>query len=168
LQLACVPDTRQSRQAYWWLLNFFTLVGDFAPNRDQLVQLPGIYTKESIHTIFKHHIKKTYTGDEDNEPLSLSGFKDLWYRVFSKVRITRFCQVCGKCATCHWIYERQEIFKSEEDLSNIKYLASVHKILIEMERGVYINKRQLAQDHPELYMSLIIDGMSNVSSLFNL
>ena len=29
-----------------------------------------------------------------------------------------------------------------------------------MERETYVKKRQLAQENPELYMSLIIDGMS--------
>jgi len=29
-----------------------------------------------------------------------------------------------------------------------------------MERSVYVRKRQLAQERPDLYMSLIIDGMS--------
>jgi len=32
--------------------------------------------------------------------------------------------------------------------------------MIEMERSAYVHKRQLAQEHPDLYMSLIIDGMS--------
>jgi hypothetical protein len=37
-------------------------------------------------------------------------------------------------------------------------LTHLHKILIQMQRESYQNVRKLAMDHPELYMSLIIDG----------
>ena len=42
LQWACVPDSSASREAYMWMTNFFGLVGELAPNRDNKVQLPGI------------------------------------------------------------------------------------------------------------------------------
>jgi hypothetical protein len=159
LQLACVPESEKYRQVFWWMSDFFQLIGDRAPNRDNLIQLPGIYTKKSIYTIYKDHVETTYTADE-HTVLSFSGFKTLWLDIFPNVKITKFIQVTGKCSCCHWLYERQEHFRSENDLRAIRYFANVHRILISKERSVYMYKRQLAQKSPDLYMSLIIDGMS--------
>lgn len=75
-----------------------------------------------------------------------------------QVKIARFCQVSGKCDACYWIYERQQILHSEKDLKELRKFCVVHKTFIEAERKVYMNKRQLAQQSPHLYMSLIIDG----------
>ncbi len=135
------------------------MLGDYAPNRDNKIELPGIYTKDSIYTIYHKHVTKAFAGDE-HEPLSLSAFKRIWKNIFPNVTITKFCQVTGKCITCHSLYERQEIFRSERDLDSIKFFANIHKIMIEMEKETYVKKRQVAQENPELYMSLIIDGMS--------
>ena len=44
-------------------------------------------------------------------------------------------------------------------------LTHLHKILIQMQRESYQNVRKLAMDHPDMYMSLIIDG--TVSNLVN-
>ena len=74
--------------------------------------------------------------------------------------ILRYCQVSGKCFTCHAIYERLEVFGSERDLEAIRYLCGVHKLFIEKQRLAYMMRRQRAQEHPELFMSVIIDGMS--------
>ena len=92
--------------------------------------------------------------------LSSQSFLAIWSNIFPNVTLTKFCQVSGKCSACHWLYERQEMFRSAKDLESIKYFASIHKILIEMERKEYVRKRELAQEHPDLYMSVIIDGMS--------
>jgi hypothetical protein len=159
LHMTCLPSGPGYLQAYHWLSHFFAMVGDCAPNRDNKVQLPGIYTKSSLYTIYRNHVTSTYTGDE-HEPLSKSRFKCLWKNIYPNVTITKFCQVSGKCKTCHWLYERQEVFRSERELESIKYFAAFHKIMIAMERGTYVRKRELAQDHPDLFMSLIIDGMS--------
>lgn len=158
-QWACVPDTDAAREAYLWLFNFVDLIGDNAPNRNDKIQLPGIYTKESIHQIYQHHVNTLYSGNE-HEPLELRAFETLWQNVFPNVSISAFCHVSGKCYSCHSLYERQEVFTCEADLVDIRKLATIHKILIEMQRGAYMRNRQLAQERPDLYMSLIIDGMS--------
>ena len=158
-QLACLPDSPQARDAYLWMDHFFSLVGDIAPNRENKVQLPGLYTQASIHSIFEHHMLTLYSANE-HKPLDIRGFETLWKNVFPNVTISRYCQVSGKCFSCHALYERQEIFSCEADLEAIKKLSSVHKIMIEMQRGAYIGNRQLAQEYPYIYMSLIIDGMA--------
>jgi hypothetical protein len=50
------------------------------------------------------------------------------------------------------------IFRSEDELIKTRELTHLHKILIQMQRETYQNVRKMAMDHPELYMSLIIDG----------
>ena len=143
-QWACVPDNPASREAYMWLYNFFTLVGDHAPNRNDKIQLPGIYTQESIHAIFQHHVETIYSGNEHN-PLEIRAFETLWNNIFPNVTISKYCQVSGKCYSCHALYRRQEVFTCEKDLNDIKKIDSVHKILIEMQRGAYMTNRQMAQ-----------------------
>ena len=76
-QWACVPETDVSREAYLWLFNFFSLVGDNSPNRNHKIQMPGIYTQKSIHDIYSHHVTTIYTSNE-HEPLSLRPFEMLW------------------------------------------------------------------------------------------
>lgn len=41
IQAICVPDGAGSLEAYGWLLEFFSLVGDSSPNRYEKVQIPG-------------------------------------------------------------------------------------------------------------------------------
>lgn len=158
-QWACVPDNASSREAYLWLYKFFELVGDYAPNREDKVQIAGIYTQKSIHKMYVLHMNTLYTGNE-HEPLQQRAFEELWHNVFPNVTISDYCQVSGKCYSCHSLYERQEVFGCEEDLKCIRKLASIHKIMIEMQRGAYIKNRQMAQESPDLFMSVIIDGMS--------
>lgn len=157
LHLACIPSTPKARQAYHWMTEFFAMTGDVAPNRDNLVQLPGFYTKSAIYDVFKNFITTIFKADE-HDIASKTCFKKIWKTVYPRVTITRFCQVTGKCDTCYWIYDRQEHLGSSVDLQNLRKFAVVHKTMIEQERRVYMNKRQLAQMHPNLYMSLIIDG----------
>jgi hypothetical protein len=158
-QFACVPDNPASLEAFLWMHKFFELVGDCAPNRENKVQLPGIYTKDSIFHIYHHHVETLFTSNE-HEPLGLRAFEKLWNNVFPNVTITKYCQVSGKCFSCHSLYERQEVFRCAEDLESIKTLSVIHKILIEMQRAAYMSNRQKAETMPDLYMSLIIDGMS--------
>jgi hypothetical protein len=159
LHMACIPNSPGQVSAYQWLAKFFSLVGDHAPNRDNKVQLPGIYTRDSIYQIYCDHMTDILPGNE-HKPLAKTTFMKLWKNIFPNVTISKFCHVSGKCNTCHWLYERQEVFRSERDLEDIKYFASIHKIMIEIERGTYVKKRLMAQEHPSHYMSLIIDGMS--------
>lgn len=159
IQLACLPSNTADRQAYQWLATFFELVGDRAPNRDNKVQIPGIYSKTGIYVMFHHCVAQNYTGDE-HEVLSISRFLAIWKNIFPNVTVTKFCVVSGKCTCCHELYRRQEVFRNQKELEVLKYFSSIHKITIELERGLYVKKRQLAQEFPHKYMSLIIDGMS--------
>ena len=66
LHMSCLAKSPAYTQAYYWLANFIALLGDQAPNRDNKVQLPGMYTMTSIYTMYRHHVKLKYTGDENN------------------------------------------------------------------------------------------------------
>lgn len=69
---------------YQFLSEFFPTVGDIAPNRDNLVQLPGFYSKASIYDMFKKHVTATYTADE-HEVASKTLFKKIWASVYPNV-----------------------------------------------------------------------------------
>ena len=74
----------------------------------------------------------------------------------------------GKCFTCSAIIERQEYFKSEDELVMTRELTHIHKILIQMQREAYQNVRKMAMDYPDLYMSVIIDGKIGFGLLMSL
>lgn len=159
MQLMCLPRTAGFRQCFRWLRSFFDKNVEYAPNDPELHQLPAIYTRTSLYRIFVRHVIETETADE-HDVISEKSFMDVWRRCFPHVKITKFVAVCGKCNTCHWIYEREETFRGEKDLRAIKQFRTVHKTMIEMERNVYYEKRQLAKKHPSIYMSLIIDAIA--------
>lgn len=106
IRLSCVPNSSTARIAFMWLYNFINMVGDVAPNRHQLVHLPAIYTKKSIYHMYRAQVMALYSIEE-SDVYSMSSFMEMWTNIFPKVKITQYCQVCGKCFTCHWIYERQ-------------------------------------------------------------
>lgn len=157
LHLACIPSTPKARQAYYWMSDYFKMHGDVAPNRDNLVQLPGFFTKEGIYEAFKKFVTAVYTGDE-NEVASETLFRKIWGIVYPRVKLARYCQVTGKCHACYWIYERQELLGCAKDIQDLRKFTVVHKTMVEQERRVYMNKRQMAQLRPDMYWSLIIDG----------
>ena len=64
IQMACLRDTPAAREAYQWFYNFVSLVGDSAPNKNEKIEIPKIYTKESIHYIYKKHVENLYSGNE--------------------------------------------------------------------------------------------------------
>lgn len=86
--------------------SFFDKNGEYAPNKDDLVQLPAIYTKKALYNIFCRHVTESETADE-HEIVSESNFMEIWRRCFPNVKITKFVAVCGKCQTCWWIYEKE-------------------------------------------------------------
>ena len=113
LQLLCVGSSPLSREAYYFMKSFFPLVCDKAPNRENLCQIPGIYTKDSIYQVFVKHAK--FDTAREAEPMSQQSFEKLWLRVFPRVKISKYCQVGGKCKQCHCLYERLSYFKSAAD-----------------------------------------------------
>lgn len=92
LHLSVIPSTPKARQAYHWMSEFFTMTGDCAPNHDNLVQLPGFYTKSDIYDVFRRFVTTVYSGDEHGVA-SKTLFKTIWKNVFPRVRITRYCEV---------------------------------------------------------------------------
>ena len=82
----------------------------------------------------------------------------MWLSVFPNVTISNYCQVSGKCFVCASIIERQQFFKTKAELEIMAEFASIHKILIQMQRATYQDIRRLAMEHPEMFMSVIIDG----------
>jgi hypothetical protein len=100
--------------------DFFQLVCDKAPVKDNLCQVPGVYTKQAIYQIFNTWAL-LQTGRED-DPLGQSAWQDLWIRVFPNVKIAKYVIVGGKCRQCHLLYQRLEYFKTNKDLVTTKKL----------------------------------------------
>jgi hypothetical protein len=120
LHLLVVGGDERSREAYYWMRDFFQLVCDKAPVKDNLCQVPGVYTKQAIYQIFNTWAL-LQTGRED-DPLGQSAWQDLWIRVFPNVKIAKYVIVGGKCRQCHLLYQRLEYFKTNKDLVTTKKL----------------------------------------------
>lgn len=86
LMLSCLPNTPKARQVFYWLTDLIKLIGDVAPNKENLVQLPGFYTKADIYNRFKRFVTLVYTGDE-HDVASKTMFKKIWKNVYPQVNI---------------------------------------------------------------------------------
>jgi hypothetical protein len=123
--LLCVPSTTLGIEAYTWMRSMFNLHGDKAPNRDNLVELPAMYTPTGIHQMYKNEkiklAQKTTTGII---PLTYtkSAFRKLWRCVFPNVKIAKIKAVGGKCWTCDALYQRMLMFSTTEELTELKQL----------------------------------------------
>jgi hypothetical protein len=159
LRLLCIPSTVQARECYWFLEKFFDINCDKAPNSyDGTCELPSsIYSKDGIFKIYQYHCS-LHEG-EDCEPLSKSQFEIMWANLYPNVRITKYVSVAGKCSICAEIYAMQEKCRSTEQFERIKLFASYHRASVTEQRMAYYERRTKAQEHKELFMCMIVDGM---------
>lgn len=54
--------------------------------------------------------------------------------------------------------------KDPKKLGLLRLLQYDHRLFQQAERQSYYNKRMLAQQHPELYCSMIVDGMQQATT----
>ena len=146
-------------EAYIWCRRYFELMGDKAPNRDNLVQLPEHLTKLDVYIDYSRQTRAMLGRDPDESILHQKTFERLWSAIFPNVKITKFKQVTAKCGPCVWIYERMRIFKTAEDLIEIRNFMDIHKVMVQTMKADYYNNRMLAM-LDGYYHSYIMDGMA--------
>jgi hypothetical protein len=79
----------------------------------------------------------------------------MWINLFPNVSIVKYVAVAGKCQICAELYAMQEQCKSSDDYENIKFVMNCHRSAVTRTRLAYYERRILAQEHPEMYMSII-------------
>jgi len=69
-----------------WVKHFFSLVGDFIPNKNEEIHLDACFTAESIHREYVANMKAL--GDESF--LSYRSFHEIWDECFPNVKLRVF------------------------------------------------------------------------------
>ncbi|XP_053389791.1 uncharacterized protein LOC128552757, partial [Mercenaria mercenaria] len=138
----------KSLECIAWLESYATMFADRMPNsRDILLPYKTI----------KRHVYETYVREVDS-CVSESTFYGVWTKHFPNLKIkkTKSFSQCTKCA----ILQRK--FQSTLDpvtRSQLRMERSLHNQRQMLERKFYYSKRHASRQHPEDFLSLIIDGM---------
>ena len=157
LMLTCIAANDGSIEALTWMDDFFASTGDKAPVGDNRVELNGLYSYQVIYELFKNEV--TNNSTEMNDVITYSTFRRIWRNCFPNVRIKKYLSVNGKCEICALIFDREEHFRTKEDVDYLRFLKAIHRHSVMKCRHHYYANKRLARDYPSIYMSLILDGM---------
>jgi hypothetical protein len=150
-----IPNTVVAFDCYVWMLNYFTLMGDCQPNRDNEVHLEPIEKKE----IFKEYVE--YSGSNDIVCYaSFTNFNNIWINCFPNVSIRQFKVVSGKCRTCSNLSDARKKASDLVTREYVKRLHLFHRSAYMGERLQYATRRNKAISNGQNYLSMISDGMA--------
>jgi hypothetical protein len=154
---ANMPNTRRSLLCYGWMDWFFNIVGDKMPNSKEIHLEPITY--QEVHREYEMTME-SYFPDEEGLALNYTSFLSMWHNSFAHVKIREYKQVSGKCTTCATLSDLRRKYKSANIRQAVTDLHALHRITYMGERMNYYRKQWLAIMHPEMYMSIILDGMA--------
>jgi hypothetical protein len=158
LSAARIPNTRRSLLCYGWMWSFFELIGDKAPNSTEIHLEP--VTKLEIFREYQAAIASYFPDEKDELCLEYTSFLNQWETCFSHVKIREYKAVSGKCTTCATLSDLRRKYKSVHIRQTVTDLHALHRITYMAERMNYYRKQWLAITHPDMYMSVILDGMA--------
>ena len=151
-----VGNTVKAMDAYQWMDYFFTAYGCKVSNCEQI----------HIDHMEQKELWKEYEDDVGEvRALGYHAFLELWYTCFPHVRVREYKQCCGKCITCLKLTEARRGTKSKIKKDYISRLFYFHRITFMGERKTYAERRYLAREFPEKYLSTISDGMAQLHCL---
>ncbi len=156
-----IPNTRRGLVCYGWLHWFFHLVGDKIPNKDE-IHLEPIDRKE-VHNEYTATMAH-YFPEEPDVALGYVAFLRIWTHNFPNVKIREYKAVTGKCSCCAKLSDLRRKFKAAHIRQAITDLHALHRITYMSERKTYYQKQILAIMQPDVYMSVILDGMAQSHS----
>jgi len=73
-----------------WMTQYFKLVGDKMPDKDQ-THLPSWDSRKAIYARYKNDMEIEFQGEAANKIISLSKFYKLWKTAFPLVIIPKVC-----------------------------------------------------------------------------
>ena len=153
-----LPNTVKSLDTYQWMDYFFTAYGCKVPNSDQ------IYVD---HMEMKSLWEEYFDDLGELRALGYHAFLELWYTCFPHVRVREFKQCCGKCITCLKLTEARRGTMSKIKKDYLTRLFYFHRITFMGERKSYAERRYLAREFPERYLSTISDVMAQLHCLLS-
>jgi len=157
LQLAALqlPNTPDSLACFAWLEFHFDMVGDCIPNTDGEIHLEP--TK--VCDIFDEYVSSVVqTGN--GRHLRASQFFGIWKACFPHVKIREFKAVTGKCNTCAMLSDLRRESRDNAGRSYMTQMHWLHRSTYMAERMSYAQRASLAMNMPNLYLSVVSDGMA--------
>jgi hypothetical protein len=158
-----IPNTEVALATYGWMQNYFKLVGDFQPNRDNEIHLEPC-TVKSIYDEYvfdmDQELYEEKTTSNRGFKLQFSSFCEFWKLIFPTVRIREFKAVSGKCDVCAKLSELRKSAINKVGKQQITTLHSLHRSAYMGERLAYALRKQDAINFDKLYFSIITDGMA--------
>ena len=149
-----IPNTISAAKLLAWFENFFRLIGDLIEDEIHLDCCP----KQEYYEEFSDNMKLWF-GDSKEEILGFSSFLKIWDLCFPHVIVRDGHKIGSHCKTC----ERLSTLRKRTRHYNVRMRASelhaYHRHMFMSEKKAYHNRIIQAIMNPDLYCSLIGDGM---------
>ena len=152
LYIAKLPQTEAAHHCYNWLENHFKLSGDNEPNSNEI----------HLDTVNKKDIYAEYVDESilyDFDPLRETQFNKIWQNSFPYVKIRKYKACSGKCSICAELSILTGKYKIRKAMEYIKICRVIHRADFMADRNLYQQRKKFSEMYPNLYMSLITDGM---------
>ena len=154
--LMLLPNTERALDAFTWMDRYFTDYGEHVPNSEE-IHLEHV----EIKTIWTEFVADQHA----NHAISYNQFCELWHTCFPLVRIREYKQCCAKCTICFKLSEARRGTSDRAEKSWFTDLHGLHRSMYMGERATYAERRNLARQYPERYLSTISDGMAQLHCL---
>ncbi|XP_066302145.1 uncharacterized protein [Branchiostoma lanceolatum] len=145
--------SRRYLTAKVWLETMAAKIGDKMPD-STTVHLPHCLTMEDVFNLYK----------EDHEarvpaPLGRSQFFKMWRKELPDIKIPKPSDNFAKCTTCQQLKANIQKARSKNRAEELKLARKEHLLKQKNERAKYYKHIRKAQDQPQKYISIILDGM---------
>lgn len=152
---AKLPNSPTVLTAYGWMARHFALIGDSAPNSEE-IHLEPIHIVE----VYGEHVMDMEAAGIPH--VNVDTFANIWTNCFDHVhvKIREFKAVSGKCQCCANLSTLRRTFKSQRDREYVTMMHALHRSTYMGERITYAARRNDAIMQKGSYLSLISDGMA--------
>ncbi|XP_063964995.1 uncharacterized protein LOC129278782 [Lytechinus pictus] len=140
-----------------WLDRFSRRFGDKLPAQDK-IHLPSCLTRASVHQIMKEELE-----DLGEEVCCKEHFYRIWKKEMSHLTIPKVNRF-SKCDICTQLKQSIERTNDKQARKALQQQREDHLTQQKTERMKYYKHAQKARQHPEKYISIIIDGMDQQST----
>ncbi|CAC5388899.1 unnamed protein product [Mytilus coruscus] len=135
-----------------WLHDYANKFAEKQPDKTRL-HLPPCLTKASLYEMYKDDME-----EHAEQTISLSHFYWMWRNCVSYVSIPANSRL-SKCNICTQIKTKMVETKDQNARMELKRTREQHLLKQSLERRKYYKHAHKARQHPDKYMSMIIDGM---------
>ncbi|XP_078586053.1 uncharacterized protein LOC144877086 [Branchiostoma floridae x Branchiostoma japonicum] len=143
--------TKRWIEARVWLETTAARIGDRMPDRDK-IHLPPCLTRQDVWQLYTEE-------NSSRRPLGHTQFYKMWDTDLSNIKIPDVTDNFAKCTTCVRLKEHIMKTKSKKKREEFKLARKEHLLKQKNERAKYYKHIKKAQEKPQRYTSIILDGM---------